>query len=417
MNIVSSFVREIKFAMRDRSIIVWMAVVLGLSALAVSFGVSEVSRQNAEIDSLIQADAQERAVVSEKLNDWGSAAYYSFHFTYDRPSEFAFAAMGQRDLQPWKHRIRMLALEGQIYERDGGNPVFALTGRFDFAFLVAFILPLVLIMLLYDSRTGERTAGRYNLLAATAGSDMSLWVLRSAVRAGAVFFSACAPLVIMGLITGVAVSTLVLATLYIFLYTLFWMSLCFLFAAWRKPNALILLSLIGIWLGVAVVLPAAARVSIDRIVPMPSGAEILLTQREAVNDAWDLPRQETMDAFFERHPEWSDYKPVKSSFEWQWYYAFQQVGDQRTEPLTQAYKDGRALRDKFASWTSIIALPSLLERSLQRLAKTDQKAAFTYEERVREFHGELRAFYYPKFFKNERFEKTVLSGLPEFGEE
>ena len=34
-----------------------------------------------------------------------------------------------------KHRIRALALEGQIYERDTGNPVLALTGRFDFAFL------------------------------------------------------------------------------------------------------------------------------------------------------------------------------------------------------------------------------------------------------------------------------------------
>lgn len=39
--------------------------------------------------------------------------------------------MGQRDVQPWKHRIRLLALESQIYERDVGNPSIALVGRFD----------------------------------------------------------------------------------------------------------------------------------------------------------------------------------------------------------------------------------------------------------------------------------------------
>ena len=68
----------------------------------------------------------------------------------------------------------MLALEGQIYERDVGNPSVALIGRFDFAFLAAFILPLVLIMLLYDLRTSEKTAGRHDLLEATVGATSLL---------------------------------------------------------------------------------------------------------------------------------------------------------------------------------------------------------------------------------------------------
>jgi ABC-2 type transport system permease protein len=34
-----------------------------------------------------------------------------------------------------------------------------------------------------------------------------------------------------------------------------------------------------------------------------------MTQREAVNDAWDLPKAATMDAFVERHPQWAAYMP------------------------------------------------------------------------------------------------------------
>jgi hypothetical protein len=54
---------------------------------------------------------------------------------------------------------------------------------------------------------------------------------------------------------------------------------------------------------------AAGRAAIDRAVPLPSGADIIMTQREAGNDAWDLPKAATMDAFVERHPQWAAYMP------------------------------------------------------------------------------------------------------------
>jgi ABC-2 type transport system permease protein len=54
---------------------------------------------------------------------------------------------------------------------------------------------------------------------------------------------------------------------------------------------------------------AAGRAAIDRAVPLPSGADIIMTQREAVNDAWDLPKAATMDAFVEHHPQSAAYMP------------------------------------------------------------------------------------------------------------
>ena len=138
--------REVAFLSRDRSVWVWWLVVVCLSALAVSAGLSEVSQQKASIARLVEADRADRMAVLKAQKDWGGAAYYSFHFTFDPPSDFAFAALGRRDDAPWKHRVRMLALEGQIHERDAGHPVLALTGRFDFAFLAAFVLPLLVAL-------------------------------------------------------------------------------------------------------------------------------------------------------------------------------------------------------------------------------------------------------------------------------
>lgn len=414
MSLCTELKREAKFAASDRTVWFWLMIVLCLSIITVSFGLAEVEQQNSTIKNLIDADQQDRTDVSKKLKDWGSAAYYNFHLTYDPPSDFAFSAMGLRDAQPWKHRVRMLAFEGQIYERDVGNPSVALIGRFDFAFLAAFIIPLILIMLLYDLRTSEITAGRYNLLEATLGKTFRFWLLRASIRSGTLFLCLVVPLIVAGIATGTSLEKLISAALFIFLYLVFWTLVCFWVASWRKHGSVILLSLIMIWLATAVIIPAGARLVIDRMVAIPSGAEILLLQREAVNDAWDLPREETMKAFFDRHPEWADYERTDSAFEWQWYYAFQQVGDQKTESLSKAYLNGRLERDRLASWVALLAPPALLERAMQSLAQTNFKSSIEYELKVRDYHKALRDYYYPKFFRNRSFDKSLLKNLPAY---
>lgn len=407
---------ELQFMVRDRALIIWALVVFFLSSFAISTGVLEVRHQNNLIAELVELDAINRTSEFSKQSDWGSAAYYSFHVTYDSPSDFAFAAQGQRDTAPWKHRIRMLALEGQIYEQDIGNPSLALTARFDFAFLAAFLLPLVLIFLIYDLRAKERVVGRYNLLVATVGQGRSLWWTKAFLRCAAIFIAAALPLLIGGLVSGTAFSTLLNAVFFLVIYLSFWTLVCIWIGSWQRSAPVILTSLIGIWILLGTLVPAAGRLLIDNMVPVPSGAEILMTQREAVNDAWDLPKEDTMQPFLERHPEWIDTPEIEGPWDWKWYYAFQQVGDQTAEELTVAYREGRIQRDRLAGVLAYLTPPVLLERSLQSLAETDMSAAMAYEDEVRTFHAELRSFYYPGLFGGKVFDLSELNHLPTFRE-
>jgi ABC-2 type transport system permease protein len=416
MSAYASLKNEFKFSLRDKVFWLWMLVILTLSGLACTLGSFELKRQQATIERLIEADREDREAVANKLKDWGSAAYYSFHLTYDSPSEFAYAAMGQRDSQAWKHRVRMLALEGQIYESDIGNPSVALIGRFDFAFIAAFIFPLILIILLHDLKARERQAGRDKLLEATVLRPRSLWLSRLSMRLITATLCLVLPMLIAGTVNSVPTLTLLSASILVVIYAVFWAGICYCFAAWQKPASTLLMSLISLWLLMAVVIPAGLKLTINQIVSIPSGSDILLLQRETVNDAWDLPREQTMDAFFERHPQWADYEKVEGSFEWQWYYAFQQVGDQVAEPVVDAYRRGKQTRDQAATIASLLSPPSLLERCLEALADTDQSAMIDYENRVRQYHASLREFYYPKFFENQAFDKAELANRPQFVE-
>jgi len=408
--------REFKFMLRDKAVCVWLSLAFIFSVAAVTLGLNEVSQQRAEIAELTQLDLIERKATLSDQSDWGSAAYYTFHVTYDPPSDFAYAALGQRDVSPWKHRVRMLALEGQIYETDANNPDFALIGRFDFAFIASLIAPLLVIFLLFDLRSGEQVAGRLRLIEASASSPARLWWMRSGLRIGALAVVLCLPLLVGGLISGTAILTLALCAMAVCLYLLFWTVLTLRLTPATRTGAYNLTIMLGVWLLLCAVMPATLTQVIERGVPLPDGGEIVLTQREAVNDAWDLPREATYEPFLERHPEWVDNTAwAEDGFEWKWYFAFQQVGDQTAEPLSQAYRAGQARRDDIARWSSLISPATLLQRTMEHLAGTDMQAAINYEQSVRNFHANLRAWYYPKMFRSEDFDANqALQTLPVF---
>jgi len=350
-------------------------------------------------------DKIEREVALADQSDWGSAAYYTFYLTSDPPSDFAFAAIGQRDVSPWKHRIRMLALEGQIYETDSNNPDFALIGRFDFAFVATLLAPLLVILLLFDLRSGEQAAGRLRLIEASAPSPKALWRMRAVLRVGCLAVALYLPLIIGGLLSATPIVTLLLCILALSLYLIFWTWLTLTLTPAIRTGVYNLTIMLGVWLLIGAIIPATLTQTIERAVPLPDGGEIVLTQREAVNDAWDMPKKESYDPFMARHPEWADFTAWESeAFEWKWYYAFQQVGDQIAEPLSLAYREGRQKRDLLAMWSSLISPATAMQRSLEHLAETDMKAAMDYEGRVRGFHAELRNWHYPILFQDKPFD-------------
>jgi len=406
--------RELRFLFRDKAALLWLALAFVLSVAAVSLGLREVSLQNDQIVELIEMDKVEQEAVLAEHSDWGSMAYYTYHMTYDPPSDFAFAAMGQRDSLPWKHRIRMLALEGQIHESDAVNPDFALVGRFDFAFLLSLLAPLLVILLLYDLRSGEKSAGRLELLEASAGSGRKLWTGRAVMRIGLLAIAILVPLWIGGLLSATSLSLLLKATLLTLAYLAFWTGLCLWIAGAKHTGARNLTVLTGLWLLVCAVVPALITEMTTRAVPVPDGGDIIMTQREAVNDAWDLPKEATYEPFFERHPDMAAFTQPVEGFEWRWYYAFQQVGDQTAENLSQAYTDGRTQREHMARKLSFVSPASYVQRTLEGMADTDTDATLDYEAGIRAFHRDLRVYYYPRLFDGRKYDAEDVKTRPVF---
>ncbi len=411
---MSAWLREARFLLRDRAALLWIALALVLSVAATGFGIAEVREQRETIAALLAEDARDRADALSKESDWGGAAYGAFHLTYAPPAPLAFAALGQRDTAPWLHRVRMLALEGQIHEADTRNADFGLIGRFDFAFLAAAVAPLLLILLLHDLRAGERVAGRHDLLVATVGRASRLWLPRAGVRLAALALALLLPFWAGAVNEGAATGQVLTASAMVLGALLVWWLIIEWVGRRSASPAVLLTALVGIWLALALLVPALAKAGIEASHPMPDGAEILMIQREAVNDAWDKPKAATMEPFLARHPEWRAYGTVDKPFHWKWYFAFQQVGDMQAEPIVSAWRKGRLARDKAAGLAAFLSPTSLVERGFERLAGTDARAMLAYEDRVRAFHAELRAFHYPLLFRDPPYDPRAFDGLPRY---
>ena len=156
------WMHEIRLLLRARLALTALILLGALSIASIVAGMAEISRQRAAIAAIAAPQTQDIAAIAawvDKSKDAGSAAYYSFHPTWDAPSPLAFAAIGMRDVSPYILRVRALGLEAQIYDGDIFNPELALPGRFDFAFVLIFLTPLFVIALFHDLVSGEREAG------------------------------------------------------------------------------------------------------------------------------------------------------------------------------------------------------------------------------------------------------------------
>jgi ABC-2 type transport system permease protein len=222
------------------------------------------------------------------------------------------------------------------------------------------------------------------------------------------------PLLAGAILSGVAPAIILAILLLIAAYLAFWIALTLLIGRLAWSSVANAAALAGVWLVITLVLPTIAHVAINRAIPVGQGVELTLAQREAVNKAWDIPREDTMTRFYASHPEWRGSPPLPQGFHYKWYFAFHQVGDESVAPQVAAYRKGLEARDSAAGALGWV-LPSVgVQAVLARLAQTDFKAQLAYQDRIRAYHRQLRQFYYGYLFTDRPFGKEDFDRVPRF---
>jgi len=269
-------------------------------------------------------------------------------------------------------------------------------------------------MLLYDLKAVEVRNNRWAFLSVTTGNGYRLLMQRAMIRSSLLFFAVIVPFIVTALANNADYLGSLVAVFSVALNIIFWCFIALFILNRIESGPTTVALLLGVWLMFSVVIPVSGKFFVEQTITVPKGGEILLLQREAVNDAWDLPKEVTMSPFLERHPQWVNTPKISRPFEWKWYYAFQQVGDQSVEHLSKELRSGITRRDNAMQIVSFISPPLLTKRLLSRTANTDIKAFQEYDACVRNFHLSLREFHYPMLFGDVAFSSEKMKSLPKF---
>jgi len=437
---------EIKNLKRERLLWLLLAVTACFSVLALYNGARWAKQQsqvvaNAKLEQQ-QAIAQgkqdlaARQALTSPVNWWddkydlrGQAFYLMVNYAVKPPLPSAAMAVGQSDIQPYFFRMLVNEKQAFINQYDFAHPLGLLTGKFDLAFFIIYILPLLLISTSYNALAREKQSGQLRLLMLQGLSPIRLLFNQLSTRASVIlapFYLICIPALLI-LAEGISWQVLFVFAALVLLYAAFWLALCAFVISFGQSAAYNAAVLIISWLSFVIILPAVLNALIVTADTAPSRIEYVDTLRKQ-SDEVDKSSSKALAQFFQDHPELAkktdDAKPVD--------YATKKIAkitaiEAAMQPYDDAFDAVLTAQQSRAELFKMISPATLLQGALFDLSGNGLKRHQDFIEQVLAFHLELREFYQERIVQahrqgdfspcagcNARVTLADLSLIPEF---
>jgi ABC-2 type transport system permease protein len=251
----------------------WLAHIDAVAEAAVARDASarvEAREQTARIDAKAEPAP---FITRDPRSAFGYANGVMAHYAVLPPTPLAALTTGQSDLLPSVLPLAPASLPSLAGSSEPENPHRLLIGRFDAAFAVVFLFPLVIIALTYALLAGEHERGTLALLLAQPLTLRLLFVAKLAPRVLMVLglLGLLAALFILALFTlGVrgGVGTRLALWLAVALsYTALWFALAAAVVTRKGSSATHAVTLAALWLALGMLLPAGINLAVKTLVP------------------------------------------------------------------------------------------------------------------------------------------------------
>ena len=263
--------------------------------------VSEIQRINESIDKERQKynafydegkkGPEDRPWIDLTIPFW--AIWHNGIFQFKTPSAAQVYSIGQSEQYGFYKRVTFWA---NPYDADMtkeiANPERLQTGTLDFNFTLLFLLPLLLLILLYNLKSLEAEQGFLPLIEVQTASK-SAWLLsRASFYVGLLFIVIIGLLVYGAALTNVfslAGAAFLQMLLLSFLYLIFW-SIIYYFIL-RSGTSILgnTLKMVGVWLLFAFIIPAAVHQWISIEKPANLMTDLIDSTRDGRQQLFDMP--------------------------------------------------------------------------------------------------------------------------------
>jgi len=190
-------------------------------------------------------------------------------------------SIGQSDLNPSIKRITIKTFEAQKHDTDLINPMNLQSGNLDLSFVLIYLVPLLIIVIVFNVLSEETDTGTWNLVTIQTKSKLrfvinKLWVRFLFVTSISVLLFLSSILILN---TSFTVELLLMFTLSV-LYIVFWFTLSFFIISFKKSSRFNALTLLTTWLVLLILLPSGINAYVTSKYPVPEALNTAIVQRD-----------------------------------------------------------------------------------------------------------------------------------------
>jgi ABC-2 type transport system permease protein len=330
----------------------------------------------------------------------------------------AALSVGQADVQPGYYRVTAKPAYTFTGVSEIQNPLTQVLGSFDLAFVLVFVLPILIVASSFDLLSREKEAGTLALVAAQGVRLRTLVLAKIVARAAMILPVLLALVLLAGVIVGadLADADTLLQLLTVFAvaaaYAAFWLALAVLVNSldWRSETNGVVLA--NAWLVFVVVVPAFVNVAASMLYPAPSRVELTTELREA-SEAADREAAQARDAYLFDHPELAGAGAPLDEF-----YLKVLASDAAVEkaiaPILRRFEEQAASRERVVAGLRYASPAIAAQEALNALAATDNARFGDFSRQVQDFHARWRAFFSARIARGERLRATDFDAIPAF---
>ncbi|MBP2830863.1 DUF3526 domain-containing protein [Aquimarina sp. U1-2] len=329
----------------------------------------------------------------------------------------AFIATGQADLFTHYVKPKVSGDDAALNFTEMTSPVQLLFGSFDLAFVIVYLLPLLIIAFSYDILSAEKESGSLRLLASQP-IGIQNWVLQKL----SLRFLWLSVLVIVALVITLFILEIAWFSMFtafmlfisiVLTYMLFWFALAFLVNLWVGSSAKNAISLLGLWVLFVLLIPSTLNQVSTTLHPMPSRT-LLINEMRGLKAEVAKKQDKILDNFLRDHPEYAINDTTQTRGFYHRYMASQQLVKGELKPVITTYENQL---QKQQAWVEKLkwASPAItVQESLNKMAGTSTGDYDHFRKQVVVFAETWRSYLTPFLYNNQNFTQKDYPELPQF---
>ncbi len=429
-----NFRYELKLLIRSKWIQLLSILLLLLFSFAAFNGQQKVEKRNLDIAEMKQQIEESDASMLKLLDSVESGMQVSVprwtipnspmavgnyypRIAEMRASALTFVATGQSDLYTHYIKPTVASDDFELNFTEMTSPTQLLFGSFDLAFVIVYLLPLIIIAFSYNVLSYERESGSLRLLASQPIS-LKHWVLQ---KLGLRFFWLLLMVIVilitvfiaMGKISEINVTGYAYFFGIILVYMLFWFAIAFLVNIFGKNSANNAVSLLGLWVVFVLLMPSGLNQIGNALYPIPS-RNIMINKMRITKSEATKKQNEILDNFLRDHPEYAINDPKQSRSFWHGYMASKQLIKQELEPIVATYDEQLRKQQRWLDKLKWVSPAIVVQESLNKMAGTSTADYENFRKQVIDFAVIWREHFMPFLYNNQPFSKQDYTDLPKF---